>query len=43
MWFGLSIMGAMVIGLIWWCIWASRSDKARQESQPPNEQARKEA
>ncbi len=27
MWFGLSVMVAMVAGLIVWCIWAVRRDK----------------
>ncbi len=27
MWFGLSVMVAMVVGLIVWCVWAVRRDK----------------
>ncbi len=41
MWVGLSIMVAMIIGLIWWCVWAYRRDSAQQETQLPDEQARK--
>jgi heme/copper-type cytochrome/quinol oxidase subunit 2 len=43
MWFGLSIMLAMVVGLVWWCVWAYRSDKVRQDRPSAEEQARKEA
>ncbi len=30
MWFGLFIMVAMIVGLIWWCIWAVRREKEVQ-------------
>ncbi len=30
MWFGLIIMLAMVVGLVWWCVWAVRRDKATE-------------
>ena len=26
-WLGIGIMVAMVVGLIWWCWWAMRSNK----------------
>jgi len=26
-WFGIAIMLAMVVGLVWWCWWAMRKDK----------------
>ena len=31
MWFGLSIMLAMIGGLIWWAVWAYRKDRGREE------------
>jgi hypothetical protein len=30
MWFGLSIMLAMIVGLVWWFIWAMRRDKNQE-------------
>jgi hypothetical protein len=30
MWFGLIIMLTMVGGLIWWGVWAYRSDRQRE-------------
>ncbi len=27
MWFGLSLMVAMVAGLVWWMVWAMKKDK----------------
>jgi hypothetical protein len=27
-WLGIGIMAAMVIGIVWWIIWAMRADKA---------------
>jgi hypothetical protein len=31
MWFGVVVMLAMIVGLIWWCIWAVRRDKKTEE------------
>ncbi len=41
MWFGLSIMVVMIVGLIWWCVWAVRRDPA-QTSESTNAQGHKE-
>ncbi len=30
-WFGIVVMVAMVVGLVWWCIWAVRRDKREKE------------
>ena len=30
MWFGLVVMLAMIVGLVWWCVWAVRRDKKRE-------------
>jgi hypothetical protein len=27
MWFGITIMAAMTIGLVWWIVWVMRKDK----------------
>ncbi len=29
MWFGLSLMVAMVVGLVWWMVWAMKKDKEK--------------
>ncbi len=26
-WLGMGIMGAMIVGLVWWCWWAMMKDK----------------
>jgi len=31
MWFGLAIMVAMVVGLVWWFVWAMRRDDKVEE------------
>jgi heme/copper-type cytochrome/quinol oxidase subunit 4 len=30
MWFGIVIMVAMVVGIIWWMVWAMKKDKAKE-------------
>ena len=29
-WFGIILTVAMVLGLVWWCWWAYRSDKKKK-------------
>jgi len=31
-WLGIIIMGAMIVGLIWWCWWAMVKDKDKKEN-----------
>ncbi len=31
MWFGLSLMVAMVVGLVWWMAWAMKKGKEKTE------------
>ncbi len=30
-WVGMLVMAAMVVGLVWWCIWAIRRDKKEKD------------
>jgi hypothetical protein len=29
-WLGIGVMVAMVVGLVWWCVWAIRKDKNKK-------------
>jgi heme/copper-type cytochrome/quinol oxidase subunit 4 len=29
MWFGLAIMLALVVGIVWWMVWAMKKDKEK--------------
>ncbi len=31
MWPGLLIMLAMVVGLVWWMVWAMKKDKSKEK------------
>jgi len=31
--FGLIVMGAMIVGLVWWCLWAMRSDRKKNKEE----------
>lgn len=32
MWFGLTIMLAMIGGLVWWGVWAYRKDREKESA-----------
>lgn len=32
MWYGVAIMAALVIGLVWWMIWAMRKGKEEDKN-----------
>ena len=31
MWFGIVIMLALVVGIIWWMVWAMKKDKEKSK------------
>lgn len=37
MWYGVAIMAALVIGLVWWMIWAIRRGKKEEKKNGGNE------